>query len=133
MGDCISHSLLTNSEAIQMLRENNMGHVQRLCRVKGRTGSGQLRGRNIPLNIISQPYGLMGGEPGARGLNLLIRKDGRTVNLGGKTSVPVYPGVRTAAWPVPSSLPHPSGPHPTEGEWNCGDKRRPSLIWLLQE
>uniref|UniRef100_A0A4W2FE31 5-oxoprolinase, ATP-hydrolysing n=1 Tax=Bos indicus x Bos taurus TaxID=30522 RepID=A0A4W2FE31_BOBOX len=74
-----------------------------------------------------------GGEPGARGLNLLIRKDGRTVNLGGKTSVPVYPGVRTAAWPVPSSLPHPSGPHPTEGEWNCGDKRRPSLIWLLQE
>ncbi|XP_047381473.1 5-oxoprolinase isoform X3 [Sciurus carolinensis] len=39
-----------------------------------------------------QPYGLQGGEPGARGLNLLIRKDGRTVNLGGKTSVPVYPG-----------------------------------------
>uniref|UniRef100_A0A8D1GV27 5-oxoprolinase, ATP-hydrolysing n=1 Tax=Sus scrofa TaxID=9823 RepID=A0A8D1GV27_PIG len=39
-----------------------------------------------------QPYGLLGGEPGARGLNLLIRKDGRTVNLGGKTSVPVYPG-----------------------------------------
>ncbi|XP_057387818.1 5-oxoprolinase isoform X3 [Balaenoptera acutorostrata] len=39
-----------------------------------------------------QPYGLMGGEPGTRGLNLLIRKDGRTVNLGGKTSVPVCPG-----------------------------------------
>uniref|UniRef100_A0A8P0TI97 5-oxoprolinase, ATP-hydrolysing n=1 Tax=Canis lupus familiaris TaxID=9615 RepID=A0A8P0TI97_CANLF len=39
-----------------------------------------------------QPYGLHGGEPGARGLNLLIRKDGRTVNLGGKTSVPVFPG-----------------------------------------
>uniref|UniRef100_A0A2K6LU06 5-oxoprolinase, ATP-hydrolysing n=1 Tax=Rhinopithecus bieti TaxID=61621 RepID=A0A2K6LU06_RHIBE len=32
------------------------------------------------------------GEPGARGLNLLIRKNGRTVNLGGKTSVTVYPG-----------------------------------------
>ncbi|KAL4690132.1 hypothetical protein H8957_004105 [Semnopithecus entellus] len=39
-----------------------------------------------------QPYGLHGGEPGARGLNLLIRKNGRTVNLGGKTSVTVYPG-----------------------------------------
>nr|KAF6395886.1 5-oxoprolinase, ATP-hydrolyzing [Molossus molossus] len=39
-----------------------------------------------------RPYGLHGGEPGARGLNLLIRKDGRTVNLGGKTSVSVYPG-----------------------------------------
>ncbi|XP_073650386.1 5-oxoprolinase isoform X4 [Tursiops truncatus] len=39
-----------------------------------------------------QPYGLMGGEPGTRGLNLLIRKGGRTVNLGGKTSVLVSPG-----------------------------------------
>uniref|UniRef100_A0A2R9ANB6 5-oxoprolinase, ATP-hydrolysing n=1 Tax=Pan paniscus TaxID=9597 RepID=A0A2R9ANB6_PANPA len=39
-----------------------------------------------------RPYGLHGGEPGARGLNLLIRKNGRTVNLGGKTSVTVYPG-----------------------------------------
>ncbi|XP_035133381.1 5-oxoprolinase isoform X2 [Callithrix jacchus] len=39
-----------------------------------------------------QPYGLHGGEPGARGLNLLIRKNGRTVNLGSKTSVTVYPG-----------------------------------------
>lgn len=39
-----------------------------------------------------RPYGLHGGEPGACGLNLLIRKDGRMVNLGGKTSVPVFPG-----------------------------------------
>ncbi|XP_064124272.1 5-oxoprolinase isoform X5 [Loxodonta africana] len=39
-----------------------------------------------------RPYGLHGGEPGACGLNLLIRKDGRTVNLGGKTSVSVNPG-----------------------------------------
>ncbi|XP_033616719.1 5-oxoprolinase isoform X2 [Fukomys damarensis] len=39
-----------------------------------------------------RPYGLCGGEPGASGLNLLIRKDGRIVNLGGKTSVTVYPG-----------------------------------------
>lgn len=49
------------------------------------------------LSVLSErrafrPYGLHGGKPGARGLNLLIRKDGRTVNLGGKTSVPVYPG-----------------------------------------
>ncbi|XP_072458758.1 5-oxoprolinase isoform X2 [Notamacropus eugenii] len=39
-----------------------------------------------------QPYGLHGGEPGAPGLNLLIRKDGRTISLGGKTSVTVFPG-----------------------------------------
>lgn len=48
-----------------------------------------------------------GGEPGARGLNLLIRKDGRTVNLGGKTSVPVYPGVRTE----PHPFAFPPAPH----------------------
>lgn len=34
-----------------------------------------------------------GGECGARGLNLLIRNDGRTINLGPKTAVPVLPGV----------------------------------------
>ncbi|XP_067855769.1 5-oxoprolinase-like [Heptranchias perlo] len=39
-----------------------------------------------------RPYGLRGGEPGARGLNLLIREDGRTINLGAKTSVAVKPG-----------------------------------------
>lgn len=38
-----------------------------------------------------------GGKPGARGLNLLIRKDGRTINLGGKTSVAVSPGVSAVA------------------------------------
>ena len=34
-----------------------------------------------------------GGGPGARGLNLLIRTDGRTINLGPKTAVPIQPGV----------------------------------------
>lgn len=77
-----------------------------------------------------RPYGLRGGEPGARGLNLLIRKDGRTVNLGGKTSVSVYPGVRIAAWLVPS--PTPSGPCPSEGEQSCKNNQRLSLIWLLE-
>ncbi|RMX63494.1 hypothetical protein DD238_006798 [Peronospora effusa] len=38
-----------------------------------------------------QPYGLEGGEPGARGLNLLSRH-GCTVNLGGKNTVDVLPG-----------------------------------------
>ncbi|XP_051872774.1 5-oxoprolinase isoform X2 [Pristis pectinata] len=39
-----------------------------------------------------RPYGLDGGEPGARGLNLLVREDGRTINLGAKTSVAIRPG-----------------------------------------
>ncbi|CAI5745208.1 unnamed protein product [Peronospora destructor] len=38
-----------------------------------------------------QPYGLEGGKPGARGLNLLSRH-GHVVNLGGKNTVDVLPG-----------------------------------------
>ncbi|XP_063777232.1 5-oxoprolinase isoform X1 [Pseudophryne corroboree] len=41
---------------------------------------------------VFRPYGLNGGSPGAAGLNLLHRGDGRTINLGGKTSVPLEPG-----------------------------------------
>ncbi|KAM4704893.1 5-oxoprolinase [Rhinophrynus dorsalis] len=41
---------------------------------------------------VFRPYGLQGGSPGAVGLNLLHRRDGRTINLGGKTSVPIQPG-----------------------------------------
>lgn len=33
-----------------------------------------------------------GGEPGNRGLNLLTYPEGRQVNIGGKTSVPVSAG-----------------------------------------
>ncbi|GLD94054.1 hypothetical protein PINS_up002665 [Pythium insidiosum] len=38
-----------------------------------------------------QPYGLAGGDDGARGLNLLTRKGGRVINLGGKNTVDVFP------------------------------------------
>ena len=34
-----------------------------------------------------------GGESGSRGLNLIIYPDGRLVNIGGKTTVPVSAGV----------------------------------------
>lgn len=37
-------------------------------------------------------YGLKGGEPGKVGLNLLIKKNGRVINLGGKTAINVEPG-----------------------------------------
>lgn len=41
-----------------------------------------------------QPYGLLGGSPGARGMNLLTLhgEDGRVVNLGGKNTVVVSRG-----------------------------------------
>lgn len=41
-----------------------------------------------------QPYGMAGGEPGARGLNLWLRNDGRTINIGGKASCRVQAGDR---------------------------------------
>lgn len=41
---------------------------------------------------VLRPYGLCGGSPGAPGLNLLLRHDGRTINLGAKSSVSVEPG-----------------------------------------
>ena len=40
------------------------------------------------------PRGLNGGGDGARGENLLVRKDGRVINLGGKTSLAVQAGER---------------------------------------
>ncbi|RVE51001.1 hypothetical protein evm_004292 [Chilo suppressalis] len=53
--------------------------------------------RTVQLSVLTerrafQPYGMNGGEPGARGLNLLQRKEGRVINLGGKTSIVAYPG-----------------------------------------
>ncbi|HKI97490.1 MAG TPA: hydantoinase B/oxoprolinase family protein [bacterium] len=40
------------------------------------------------------PYGLEGGQPGLRGRNLLIRKSGHVITLGGKNEAPVEPGDR---------------------------------------
>lgn len=37
-------------------------------------------------------YGLEGGEPGKVGLNMLIKNDGRIINLGGKTAIDVEAG-----------------------------------------
>ncbi|KAM3956815.1 LOW QUALITY PROTEIN: 5-oxoprolinase [Aphomia sociella] len=53
--------------------------------------------RSVQLSVLTerrafQPYGMNGGEPGARGLNLLQRTDGRLINLGGKASIQAYPG-----------------------------------------
>ncbi|CAI5715102.1 unnamed protein product [Hyaloperonospora brassicae] len=75
---------------------------------EGSGGAGKFRGGNgvvrqleflepMTVSILSerrafQPYGLEGGAPGARGLNLLSRHGGRTVNLGGKNTVDVLPG-----------------------------------------
>jgi 5-oxoprolinase (ATP-hydrolysing) len=38
------------------------------------------------------PFGLFGGQPGQKGQNLLLRADGRVVNLGGKATVALQAG-----------------------------------------
>lgn len=42
---------------------------------------------------VYHPPGHNGGEDGACGLNILVRADGRQINLGAKAAVPVYAGV----------------------------------------
>jgi 5-oxoprolinase (ATP-hydrolysing) len=74
----------------------------------GTGGKGQFRGgdgvrreiefrRKMTLSVLSErrvfaPYGMNGGSNGARGRNLLKKKQ-KTISLGGKTTVPVEPEV----------------------------------------
>ena len=83
-----------------LLRQFSMRH--------GSGGRGQHRGgdgvvreleplRPLTMSILSErrtlhPYGMEGGEDGACGRNLLVRKDGRLVNLGGRCSVSIDTG-----------------------------------------
>ncbi|KAG8200496.1 hypothetical protein JTE90_000574 [Oedothorax gibbosus] len=53
--------------------------------------------KDLTLSVLTErrvfsPYGLEGGGDGKRGLNVLIRNDGRTINLGAKNSVRVRAG-----------------------------------------
>ncbi|KAL4933948.1 Hydantoinase B/oxoprolinase-domain-containing protein [Aspergillus undulatus] len=43
---------------------------------------------------VFQPYGMAGGQPAARGLNLWIRRSGQVINVGGKASCYVKAGDR---------------------------------------
>ncbi len=77
---------------------------------RGSGGGGRFKGgdgliREIqflePLNVailserrVFSPYGLEGGGPGDRGLNLFIRADGRTLNVGAKNEIRAEPGDR---------------------------------------
>ncbi|KAF8783126.1 5-oxoprolinase like protein [Argiope bruennichi] len=53
--------------------------------------------KDLMLSVLTErrvfaPYGLEGGEDGQKGLNLLVRNDGRIINLGAKNSVRVRAG-----------------------------------------
>jgi 5-oxoprolinase (ATP-hydrolysing) len=53
-----------------------------------------LRAAILSERRVYAPYGLDGGHPGKRGKNLLIQKDGRTVDLGAKNEIRAKPGDR---------------------------------------
>ncbi|XP_033609037.1 5-oxoprolinase isoform X3 [Cryptotermes secundus] len=71
-------------------------------------GSGRYRGgdgvvrellfrRHIMLSVLTErrvfhPYGMKGGSPGERGLNLIMKSDGRIISLGSKTAIATEPG-----------------------------------------
>ena len=77
---------------------------------KGSGGKGQYQGgdgvvreieplRPLVMSILSErrvisPYGLEGGEDGGRGRNLLVKKGGLTINIGGKCSTELNIGDR---------------------------------------
>ncbi|KAG5890200.1 hypothetical protein JTB14_010662 [Gonioctena quinquepunctata] len=104
------HTHMTNTRItdIEIVERRYPIHVRKFMLRPGSGGSGRFRGGDgvlrelmfrAPLTLsvlterrVLQPYGLQGGNPGARGLNLLIRADGRTINLGPKTAIPVLPG-----------------------------------------
>jgi len=53
--------------------------------------------KTLTLSVLTErrvfaPFGLLGGNAGAKGLNILSRFDGVILNLGSKCSVPVHPG-----------------------------------------
>ncbi|XP_068017179.1 5-oxoprolinase [Melanerpes formicivorus] len=104
------HSHMTNTRITdpEILELRYPVVLQRFELRRGSGGAGRQRGGDgvvrellfrepLELAVLSErrarpPYGLRGGSPGAPGLNLLLLCDGRTINLGGKTSVPVQPG-----------------------------------------
>lgn len=53
---------------------------------------------------VFQPYGMSGGQPGAKGKNLLIKTDGRKINLCSKSSIEVQPGVSYSTLTIMTQL-----------------------------
>uniref|UniRef100_A0A8C5EKS9 5-oxoprolinase, ATP-hydrolysing n=1 Tax=Gouania willdenowi TaxID=441366 RepID=A0A8C5EKS9_GOUWI len=105
------HSHMTNTRITdpEILEKRYPVVLKHFSLRPGSGGAGKYRGgdgvirkllfRNeVVLSVLTErrstrPYGLLGGEDGAPGLNLLHRADGRILNLGGKTSVSLQPGV----------------------------------------
>lgn len=105
------HTHMTNTRItdIEVLERRYPVYVRKFCLREDSGGIGQYRGGDgvcrelvfrcpVTLSVLTerrvlQPWGLKGGGNGARGVNLLIKEDGRVINLGPKTAVPLQSGV----------------------------------------
>eukprot|EP00981_Chlorochromonas_danica_P003519 scaffold659_cov192-Ochromonas_danica.AAC.32 len=107
------HTHMTNTRItdVEILERRYPVIVRQFSIRQGSGGEGRFRGgdgvvreleftKPLTVSILSerrafQPYGLYGGQPGARGLNLLfLRSADRLVSLGGKNTVSVLSGDR---------------------------------------
>ncbi len=106
------HTHMTNTRITdpEILERRFPVLLRRFSLRRGSGGEGRYRGgdgliREVeflePLHVailserrVHAPYGLQGGSPGRRGMNLFICKDGRCLNLGGKNEIQARPGDR---------------------------------------
>ena len=93
------------------------GVVREIEFLRGMTASILSERRSVP------PFGLLGGEDAARGVNLWLRRDGRVVSLGGKATVEVESGDR-----IMLLTPGGGGYGPPEEERNGADHAKQDLL-----
>lgn len=105
------HTHMTNTRITdpEVLEQRYPVYLQRFCLNPNTGGRGKYRGgdgivreivfrKNLKLSLLTErrvfpPYGLMGGEAGTPGKNILIfATNGRMVNLGGKSGLDVSAG-----------------------------------------
>ncbi|KAA0158913.1 hypothetical protein FNF28_06053 [Cafeteria roenbergensis] len=102
------HMTNTRATDVEVLERRYPVVLRRFSLRDGSGGAGRWRGgcgavrwlefrRPLTVSILSErrtlaPFGLEGGGPGQRGINLLHRTDGRIVSLGGKSTVQVEAG-----------------------------------------
>ncbi|XP_049939893.1 5-oxoprolinase [Schistocerca serialis cubense] len=104
------HSHMTNTRITdaEILERRYPVVLQKFCLREGSGGAGLHRGgdgvvrellfrRPMTLSVLTErrvfaPYGMAGGSAGEKGLNLMLKRDGRVINLGPKTAIDVEPG-----------------------------------------
>ncbi|XP_063237134.1 5-oxoprolinase [Bacillus rossius redtenbacheri] len=104
------HTHMTNTRITdaEILERRYPVILQKFSLREGSGGAGAFRGgdgverellfrKDITLSVLTErrvfhPYGMNGGLCGQKGQNLLLKSDGRTINLGSKTAVELGPG-----------------------------------------